>query len=124
MIRAESEPRLVGPVRKNRITAKCKNTVRLPYNLMNEGCPVCPTLSEEQALTFDAAMMKSRINMVAPGRPMLKNFGLQCFMMVLTMSYRNHTKQIHFSILLSSTGDALVLFKSRIKLFTHIFTHT
>lgn len=37
-------------------------------------------------MTLEAAMMKSRISMVAPGRPMLKNLGLQCFMMVFTMS--------------------------------------
>ena len=48
------------------------------------------TLSDEQAVTLEAAMMKSRINMVAPGRPMLKNLGLQCFMMVFTMSCRKH----------------------------------
>lgn len=49
------------------------------------------TLSDEQAVTREAAMMKSRINMVAPGRPILKNLGLQCFMMVFTMSCRNNT---------------------------------
>lgn len=49
------------------------------------------TLSEEQAVTLEAAMIKSRISMVAPGRPILKNLGLQCFMMVLTMSCKEHT---------------------------------
>lgn len=49
------------------------------------------TLSEEQAVTLEAAMMKSRISMVAPGRPILKNLGLQCFMMVFTMSCKEHT---------------------------------
>lgn len=42
-------------------------------------------------MTLDAAMMKSRISMVAPGRPILKNLGLQCFMMVFTMSCKEHT---------------------------------
>lgn len=49
------------------------------------------TLSDEQPVTLEAAMMKSRISMVAPGRPILKNLGLQCFMMVFTMSWRNNT---------------------------------
>lgn len=48
------------------------------------------TLSDEQAVTLEAAMMKSKINMVAPGRPILKNLGLQCFMMVFTMSCRKN----------------------------------
>lgn len=77
----------------------CNNTVKPAYKSMKAAGSMRPTLSDEQALTFEAAMMKSRINMVAPGRPILKNFGLQCFMMVLTMSCRNHTKHIHFSIL-------------------------
>lgn len=51
--------------------------------------PNALTLSEEQAVTLEAAMMKSRINIVAPGRPMLKNLGLQCFMMVFTMSCKH-----------------------------------
>lgn len=51
------------------------------------GCvSVFITLSDEQAVTLAAAMMKSKINMVAPGRPILKNLGLQCLMMVFTMS--------------------------------------
>lgn len=49
------------------------------------------TLSDEQPVTLEAAMMKSRISMVAPGRPILKNLGLQCFMMVFTMSWRNNS---------------------------------
>lgn len=49
------------------------------------------TLSDEQVVTREAAMMKSRISIVAPGRPILKNLGLQCFMIVFTMSCRNHT---------------------------------
>ena len=44
------------------------------------------TLSEEQAVTLLAAMIKSRMSMVAPGRPTQKNRGEQCLMMVLTMS--------------------------------------
>ena len=44
------------------------------------------TLREEQAVTLLAAMMKSRISMVAPGSPMEKNRGEQCLMMVFTMS--------------------------------------
>lgn len=77
----------------------CNNTVNLAYNSMRVAGSMCPTLSDEQALTFEAAMIKSRINMVAPGRPILKNFGLQCFMMVLTMSCTNHQKHVRFSIL-------------------------
>lgn len=44
------------------------------------------TLSDEQVVTLEAAMMKSRMSMVAPGRPILKNRGLQCLIMVFTMS--------------------------------------
>lgn len=54
----------------------------------------CFTLSDEQAVTLEAAMMKSRISMVAPGRPILKNLGLQCFMMVFTMSCRKFLNTI------------------------------
>lgn len=95
--RAESEPLLVGPVKIIKNNSRvCNNTVKLAYNSMKVSGSMCPTLSDEQAFTFEAAMMKSRINMVAPGRPMLKNFGLQCFMMVFTMSCTNHTKHIIF----------------------------
>lgn len=108
MIRAESEPLLVGPVKDTRRV--CTNTVELAYNSTTVSGSACPTLSDEQALTFEAAMMKSRINMVAPGRPILKNFGLQCFMMVFTMSCTKHTKHILFSLL------GCVLFTSNEKL--------
>lgn len=60
-------------------------------NTTHEGVSMFHTLSDEQAVTLEAAMMKSRISMVAPGRPILKNLGLQCFMMVFTMSCRNHS---------------------------------
>lgn len=43
-------------------------------------------------MTLAAAMMKSRISMVAPGRPMLKNLGLQCLMMVFTMSCKQRAR--------------------------------
>lgn len=61
------------PFRESRQVNRCTHLIVL-------------TLSEEQVVTLEAAMMKSRISMVAPGRPMLKNLGLQCFMMVFTMS--------------------------------------
>ena len=60
-------------------------------NTACEGVSVFLTLSDEHAVTLEAAMMKSRISMVAPGRPILKNLGLQCFIMVFTMSCRNNT---------------------------------
>lgn len=59
------------------------------------------TLSDEQAVTLEAAMMKSRISMVAPGRPILKNLGLQCLMMVFTMSCKSNTGFFFFKHLAS-----------------------
>lgn len=56
--------------------------------------PIALTLSEEQAVTLEAAMMKSRISIVAPGRPMLKNRGLQCFMIVFTMSCKHKQARV------------------------------
>lgn len=72
----------------------------LANNAMNESVPYVFTLSDEQAVTLDAAMMKSRISMVAPGRPILKNLGLQCFMMVLTMSCAKHAKDFFKNVLI------------------------
>lgn len=57
------------------------------------------TFSDEQAVTLEAAIMKSRINMVAPGRPILKNLGLQCLMMVFTMSYSERNKFINHTLI-------------------------
>lgn len=44
------------------------------------------TLRDEQAVTRLAATMKSRMSIVAPGRPIEKKRGEQCLMMVFTMS--------------------------------------
>lgn len=73
---------------------KRKNIFSKANIIRHEGPFLFLTLSDEQAVTLEAAMMKSRINMVAPGRPILKNLGLQCFMMVFTMSCRKKCKAL------------------------------
>lgn len=51
------------------------------------------TLREEDAVTLLAATMKSKMSMVAPGRPMEKKRGEQCLMMVLTMSWKEERQE-------------------------------
>lgn len=81
---------------------------------MHERVSVFLTLSDEQAVTLEAAIMKSRISMVAPGRPILKNLGLQCFMMVFTMSCRNHTFYFLFCFVLKQQSQLEHIYKQPI----------
>lgn len=59
-----------------------------PHSNISKCVTMCLTLRDEQAVTLEAAMMKSKMSMVAPGRPILKNLGLQCLMIVFTISWK------------------------------------